>query len=75
MINIWQYNIGDNIQIKCTNNTLFEGFVADIIDIGERSDLERQEDGITILTSKKEYIEIYQSEIKNISLLPEKAAG
>ena len=67
MINIWKFTIGDKIRIKAINDIIFTGLVEAITDAEERSDLERQEDGIYIATEDGKHIEIYQSEIKEIS--------
>ena len=67
MINIWKFTIGDRIKIKADNDIIFTGIVEAITDVEERSDLERQEDGIYIITEDGRHIEIYESEIKEIS--------
>ena len=74
MINIWNYNYGDNIKIICTDDIIFEGMASDIADSSECSDLEKQEDSICIITADNKHIVIYQSEIKNIIKLSEKSA-
>ena len=70
MINIWKYEIEDKLRITAVDDSVFEGYVIDITDVGERSDLEEQEDGISIATADGRHIEFYQSDIKNIELLP-----
>ena len=69
MINIWKFDVGDRVQIIDIDNNIFIGRIDSLIDSEECSDLEKQEDNIGIVTDDKRYIDIYQSEIKNISLL------
>ncbi len=82
MINLWEYANAGRIRIVNIEGEEAIGHVADVIDAGERSDLEAQEDGITIVTDDKRLIEFYQSEIKAIekvslktSKKSERAAG
>lgn len=68
MINIWKYQDAKRIRITTNDNEMYDGFIVELTDIGERSDLEPQEDGITIYQNGL-YIEVYQSEIKKIEVL------
>jgi len=65
MINIWEYYVGDKIQIIDVDNEIFVGR----IDSEECSDLMKQEDNIGIITDDGRYISIYQSEIKEITAI------
>ena len=70
MINIWKYNIGDKVRIvDIDDGAVFIGTINAIVDSEECSDLEKQEDNVSIVTEDKRHISIYQSEIKSISLL------
>jgi len=73
MINIWEYNIGDKVKIVDIDNVVFIGVIDSIIDSEECSDLGKQEDNIGIITKDRRHIDIYQSEIKEISIYTEKA--
>jgi len=57
------------VRIIDIDGDVFEGSVTEVTDRGERSDLEKQEDGITIFTKDKRLIEFYISEIKSIELI------
>jgi len=72
MINIWNYTIGDNLKIIDNKDIIITGHVEAITDIEERSDLERQEAGIYIITDDGRHIEIYESEIKEILITAKK---
>jgi len=69
MINIWKYDVGEKLQILTMKNAVFVGYIEAITDAGERSDLEKQEDSLGIITDDGRHIEIYQSEIKSIERL------
>ncbi len=69
MINIWAYEPGDKLRITAIDGAVFEGRVLDITEVGERSDLEKQEDGLGLATADGRHIEFYVSDIKNIELL------
>jgi len=75
MINIWEYGIGDKVRILSSSNMIFIGRIESITDAEERSDLDIQEDGIYIITDAGRHIEIYQSEIKEISKTAAKEIG
>jgi len=67
MIDIWKYNVGDRVKIIADNNAVFIGRIDSLIEAEECSDLEKQEDNIGITTDDGKYIDIYQSEIKEIT--------
>jgi len=69
MINIWKYGVGDRVKVTADNNAVFVGFIDSLIDSEECSDLTKQEDNIGITTDDGQYIDIYQSEIKEIVLI------
>lgn len=48
LINLWEYSKAKKIRITDVDNDTFEGTVVDITDAEERSDLEPEEDCITI---------------------------
>jgi len=75
MINIWEYSVGDRVKITADNGSVFAGKIDSLIDSEECSDLEKQEDNIGIATDDGRYVDIYQSEIKEIVKLSEKVAG
>lgn len=66
MINIWDYYDAKKIKVTTTAGNTFEGYVVDFTDREERSDLEKQEDGVTIESADGQHIEFYQSEIAAI---------
>ncbi len=48
MVNLWDYSDADKIRIIDADNDVFEGEIIDITEAGERSELEAEEDCITI---------------------------
>ncbi len=75
MTNVWKYAEAERIRITDIDGDMFEGKVTDVTDREERSDLEKQEDGITLWTDDNKLIEFYQSEIKLIEVLPSQTGG
>ena len=68
MINIWRYADANRIRLTDVDGNVYEGDVSCLTEVGERSDLEEQEDGITIWTGGR-LIEFMQSEIASIEAL------
>lgn len=68
MINLWKYEYCGKVKIVDTKGNSFTGVSREVTDAEERSDEERQENGITI-ESNGGLIEFYQSEIKSIEKL------
>ncbi len=69
MINIWKYNAGDAVRITAITGEILEGRIECLTEAEERSDLERQEDGLGLDTYDGRHLEIYQSEVKDIEFL------
>ncbi|MDD6058212.1 MAG: hypothetical protein PUB98_08165 [Clostridiales bacterium] len=65
MINIWEFEYGGKVKIVDKDGNEFFGDAQEITDESERSDEEKAEDGITILSEGK-LIEFYQSDIQSI---------
>lgn len=65
MINIWEFEYCGKVKIIDIDGKEFLGEAQEITDESERSEYEKQEDGITILSEGK-LIEFYQSDIKSI---------
>lgn len=65
MINLWEYEYSGKVKIVDLDGEEFIGDAQEVTDTEERSDLDRQEIGIT-LRCKGSLIEFYQSEIKSI---------
>lgn len=65
MINLWEYEYCGKVKIEDVNGNIFVGNAQNVVDSGERSDLERDGDSIIISTDGK-LIEFYSDEIKNI---------
>lgn len=65
MINVWDYKNCDIIEIIDIDGEVFRGKIIDITDAGEKSDLEMNEDSITINYNQR-CIEFSQSEIAYI---------
>lgn len=74
MIRLWDFKNGDRIRLTDIDGDVFICFVIDISDAEERTELDKQEHGITVCTEDGRYIEFYQSEIKSIELLKPKNA-
>lgn len=68
MINIWKFEYCGKVKIIDIEGNEFVGEAQEITDESERSEFEKQEDGITIL-SEGNLIEFYQSEIRTIQKL------
>ena len=68
MINIWKFEYCGEVKIIDVEGNEFIGEAQEITDEDERSEFEKQEDGITILSEGK-LIEFYQSEIRTIEKL------
>lgn len=66
MINLWEYNPGDNVRIICVDGQVLDGAVTDIQDADESG---FGEDAVNILTSGSQWIGIGQSEIASIEKL------
>jgi len=73
MINWKKCIYGDRVRVIDIDGDVFEGIVECVTDSEERSDLEKQEIGIGIVTFDGKHIEFYESEIKNVSKLSEVA--
>ena len=65
MINIWNFEYCGKVKIVDIDGNEFTGEAQEITDESERSDDEKAEDGITILSDGK-LIELYQSDIQSI---------
>lgn len=65
MINIWEFEYCGKVKIIDIDGNEFIGEAQEITDESERSEYEKSEDGITLLSDGK-LIEFYQSEIKSI---------
>lgn len=65
MINLWEYEYCGKVRVVDIDGNLFTGEALEVTDAGEHSELEKQEDGITIQSNGK-LIEFYQSEIVSI---------
>ena len=65
MINIWEFEYCGRIKVVDIDGNEFVGEAQEITDESERSESEKKEDGITILSDGK-LIEFYQSEIRSI---------
>lgn len=65
MINIWNFEYCGKVKIVDIEGNEFTGEAQEITDESERSDDEKAEDGITILSDGK-LIEFYQSDIQSI---------
>ena len=65
MINIWEFEYCGKVKIIDKDGNEFIGEAQEITDESERSEDEKAEDGITIL-SEGRLIEFYQSDIQSI---------
>ena len=65
MINIWNFEYCGKVKFVDIDGNEFTGEAQEITDESERSDDEKAEDGITILSDGK-LIEFYQSDIQSI---------
>ncbi|MDL2236087.1 hypothetical protein LJC07_08140 [Christensenellaceae bacterium OttesenSCG-928-L17] len=68
MIDLWEFATEKKIRVTDTDGKVFIGMVGDVTDAGERSDLEPQEDGITIWVEGSP-VELLQSEIRSIEVV------
>jgi len=68
MINIWKFEYCGKVKIIDIEGNEFIGEAQEITDESDRSEFEKQEDGITIISEGK-LIEFYQSEIRAIQKL------
>lgn len=68
MINIWEYSNAKRVRIV-TNTGIYEGFVDDICDKEDKSDIEPQEDSICIVVENGAHVDILQNAIKSIERL------
>ena len=66
MINWKQCIYGDKIRVIDADGGTFDGIVECVTDSEERSDLEKQEIGISIITEDGRHIEFYESEIEEV---------
>jgi len=57
---------GDKVRIIDIDGGVFDGIVECVTGLEERSDLEKQEDGIGIITNDGRHIEFYQSDIAEV---------
>ena len=71
MISIWSYYPGNKVRIVDVDGNTTIGIVECVTEVGERSDLEKQEDGIGIITEDGRHIEFYESDIIEISVIDE----
>ena len=69
MINWKQCVYGDKVRIIDIDGNVFDGIVECVIEAQERSDLQKQEDGICIIADNNRHIDFYESEIQDISAL------
>jgi hypothetical protein len=67
MINWKKCTYGDKVRLIDIDDAVFDGIVESFNDIMDCSDLEPQEDGITIITNDGQHIGFYESEIKSVS--------
>ena len=65
LINIWDFENCNMVEIIDIDGNSYAGKVIDVTDKEDKSDLEEQEDSITILVGQS-HIEFLQSEIKEI---------
>lgn len=65
MIDIWKYKDAKNITLTDMDGSVFKGEIIEIIDIGEKTEIEEQEDSIVLNVNGTE-IEFLQSEIAKI---------
>lgn len=68
MINLWSFADAERIKITDIDGDVFIGNIVDITDSGERSDLEPEEDCITIATEKGN-VQFENAEILKIDIL------
>ena len=68
MINLWNFADARRVKITDVDDNIFEGNVVEITDSDERSDLEPEEDCITIATDKGN-IQFENTEILKIDIL------
>lgn len=66
MINIWEFQYAGRIKIVDIDDKEFIGDAQEVTEAEEQSDLDRQEDSITIYTDDGRLIDFYASEIKTI---------
>ena len=66
MVNIWKYEIADNIRLFSIDGRIIDGKVVDIIDAGEKED--ESEDSICV-ENKNGIYEFCQSEVKEIQAI------
>lgn len=59
MINLWKFEYAGMVKLTDTDGYIYIGDAQEVTDIGERSDLERMEDGITLFIEGK-YVEFLQ---------------
>jgi len=67
MINWRNCTYGDKVRLVDVDGDVFDGIVSDVTEVQERSDLERQEDGICIIVADGRHIEFYENDIKSVS--------
>ena len=67
MINWKRCTYGDKVRVNCVSGNVFDGIVECVDDVEDRSDLEKQEDGLSIITDDERHISFYESEIKSVS--------
>lgn len=60
---------GDKVRIIDVDGDVFDGFVEHVASAEERSDLEKQEDGISIIVTDGRHIGFYESEIAEVVLI------
>lgn len=68
LINLWNFADARRVKITDVDDNIFEGNVVEITDSDERSDLEPEEDCITIATDKGN-IQFENTEILKIDIL------
>lgn len=65
MINLWKYEYGEKVKIVDIDNNVFIGMPQEVTDRDERTDIDRQEIGITVDVDGA-LVEFFQSDIKSI---------
>lgn len=68
MVNLYKYEYCGKVKITDIDGRIFIGEAQEVTDEGDRSDLEKQEDGLTI-SSNGQLIEFYVSDIMSIEKL------
>ena len=67
MINLSKFAY-EKVRLTCTNGKVYEGQAGEFVDIGEKSDLEPQEDGLNVWLGGNP-VEFLESEIADIAVI------